>query len=464
MTNLYTKIPKVDEILLSDVIKPWVSSHGQSYVVEQIREETDRLRALIREGITNEHFDNELELFLTKCEKRLEKGLSPCLKKVINGTGVVLHTNLGRAPMNKNAIREMVSLAEGYSNLEYDLSTGQRGSRYALLVDHIKAITKAEDAMVVNNNAAAVLLVLSTFAKGKKVITSRGELIEIGGSFRIPDVCRESGAQLSEVGTTNKTHLDDYKKAMDEDTAMILKVHTSNYKVVGFTSAVNASELASLAHVAGCLIYEDLGSGVLTDLREYGLDYEPTVQESVQNGIDLISFSGDKLLGGPQAGIIVGRKCYIDAMKKNPLTRALRVDKLTIGALERTLICYRKGKEAIRDIPVLQMLQMPLDQLINRAQRLRQQLIDQGIDEDLVQVEKVDSEVGGGSLPTTKLPSAALVILEAYQKPNELEKWLRQGEIPIIGRIANGCFLLDLRTIFDDDFDFIVHQIMNKAR
>lgn len=335
----------------------------------------------------------------------------------------------------------------------YDLENGSRGSRYSHLVDIIKKITSAEDCIVVNNNAAAVMLVLSTMAKGKNVITSRSELVEIGGSFRIPDVCMESGAYLKEVGTTNKTHLSDYENAIDQDTAALFKVHQSNFKIFGFTESVSSVEMKSLKEKYKIPIIEDLGSGVLIDLSKYGLTYEPTVQDCISNGVDIVTFSGDKLLGGVQAGIIVGKKQYIEKMKKNQLTRALRVDKFTISALEVVFSYYIDEKNAIEKIPTLNMLTISNSDLYKKAKRLIESF-DKNTEFDFDIID-INSEVGGGSLPTQELPSKAVRVFSKSFTENELEIALRTRKIPIISRIYKGNIIFDVRTIFEDEFSII---------
>src|SRR5699024_611737 len=333
--NLFALIPKVDELLENEKIIKLLDKMPRKIVIGSIRDETDNLRKSIKSGKASEdNIDEMIKDLPENIEKKsLEKDKFK-LKRVVNATGTIIHTNLGRSPMNMEVMENINKIASNYSNLEYNLEEGSRGSRYSHVEDIIKEITGAEDALIVNNNAAAVVLILSTMAEDKEVIVSRGELIEIGGSFRIPDVMEQSKARLVEVGTTNKTHLWDYENAITEETGALLKVHTSNYRILGFTSGVEADEMSELKDKYNIPIIEDLGSGVLIDLSKYGLEYEPTVQDSINKGIDVVSFSGDKLLGGPQAGIIVGKKEYVDKMKSNPFTRAFRVDKFTLAALE----------------------------------------------------------------------------------------------------------------------------------
>jgi len=368
------------------------------------------------------------------------------LAPVINATGVVLHTNLGRALLSPLARERLVSAATAYSNLEMDIARKERGSRYSHLEGLLARLTGAPASLVVNNCASAVLLSLETLARGKEVIVSRGELIEIGGEFRIPDIMRRSGAVLREVGTTNRTHLKDYAGAIGPDTGLILKVHTSNYRVVGFTAAVSSGELAELGHARGIPVMEDLGSGSLIDLTRYGFPHEPTVPEVVRSGVDLVSFSGDKLLGGPQAGIVVGRADLVERLARNPLNRAVRIDKFTVAALEATLYAYEAG-DALTAIPTLAMLTEPLESIRRRARGLLRRLgpeIVRALGATLVESH---SEVGGGALPTVELPTAALALGTADRPAQRLDESLRAATPPVLGRIADDRLLLDCRTV-----------------
>lgn len=451
--NLYTKIPKVDQLLDNDKIKELLEKNSKNLVMECIHEELNHVRNMISKKENEDLILKYIENLSSNIEKKLNYKKEFKLKKVINATGVVIHTNLGRSALNEEIFNNVKNVSIGYSNLEYDLEKGTRGSRYSHLTDSIKKITAAEDCIVVNNNAAAVMLILSTMAKGKNVITSRSELVEIGGSFRIPDVCRESGAELKEVGTTNKTHLSDYENAIDENTAALFKVHQSNFKIFGFTESVSSVEMKSLKEKYNIPIIEDLGSGVLIDLSKYGLTHEPTVQECIQNGVDVVSFSGDKLLGGVQAGIIVGKKEYIEKMKKNQLTRALRVDKFTISALEVVFSYYIDENIAIKKIPTLKMLTISSSDLYEKAKKLINSF-DKN-DEFSFDIIDIDSEVGGGSLPTQNLPSKAVRVFSKSFSENDLEVFLRKRKIPIISRIFKGHLIFDVRTIFEDEFSLI---------
>ena len=460
--NLFSLIPKVDELLEDKNVKELLGEMPRILVVDSIREEIDILRQEIKNNRLNESEIKDKIFSLPKLIKaRANRKNSYKLKKVVNGTGVVIHTNIGRSVIGPEVMENIVEIATNYSNLEYDLEKGERGLRYSHLEDIITEITGGESAMVVNNNAAAVMLVLSTMAKNQEVIVSRGELIEIGGSFRIPDVMEQSGANLISVGTTNKTHIWDYENAITEETSALLKVHTSNYRILGFTSQVSGEELSKLSKKYNIPLIEDLGSGVLIDLSKYGLEYEPTVQDSIKNGVDVVTFSGDKLLGGPQAGIIVGKKKYIDAMKKNPLTRAFRIDKFTISALEATFRLYLDEKEAIEKIPTLRMLTMEKTKLENKA-KILYNLIIENIECKDMKVEIVDdySEVGGGSLPLEKLDTKCIKIGFEKISVAEFEKHLRNYKIPIITRVYKDNVYIDLRTVDEDEFDIIVAGII----
>ena len=451
--NLYKMIPKVDQILDNKVIKDLLDKNSKNLVMESIHEELDNIRNNISNGYDKNIISNKIENLIDNIKDNLMNKKTFSLRNVVNASGVVIHTNLGRSVLNSEIFENIKKVSIGYSNLEYNLEKGERGSRYFHLSEIIKKITGAEDCMVVNNNAAAVMLILSTIAKGKNVITSRSELVEIGGSFRIPDVCRESGAELKEIGTTNKTHLRDYENAIDENTAALFKVHQSNFKILGFTEAVSSFELKSLKEKYNIPIIEDLGSGVLIDLSKYGLSHEPTVQECIKNGVDIVSFSGDKLLGGVQAGIIVGKKEYIEKMKKNQLTRALRVDKFTLSALEAVFSYYIDEELAISKIPTLNMLTIKIEKLYDKAQKLIEYLGENN--EFSYAIIDIDSEVGAGSLPTQKLPSKAIKVISKSFTENELEEKLRSNRIPIITRIYKGNLIFDVRTIFENEFCII---------
>jgi len=459
--NLYSLLPKVDELLANDKINQLIDEVPRRLIVDSIREAINTLREDISSGkLSREILEDEIDNLPEKICGKAMKNNQFNLRRVVNATGVVVHTNLGRSLISNDIIDNIRDVSTNYSNLEFDLLNGTRGSRYSHLESIICDITGSEAAMVVNNNAAAVMLVLSTLAKGKEVIVSRGELIEIGGSFRIPDVMEQSGARLVEVGTTNKTHLRDYENKISEDTAAFLKVHTSNYRILGFTSDVDASELRDLRDKYNIPVIEDLGSGVLIDLSKYKLGYEPTVQESLNNGVDIVTFSGDKLLGGPQAGIIVGKKKYIDNMKLNPLTRAFRVDKFTIIALESIFRYYLDEDRIIGKIPTLNMLTMDLEEIHNKAKDLLEMLNESDIRSYMdINIEDSFSEVGGGSLPLEKLPTKCIVFKAKDIKTGDFEEKLREYTIPIITRVYKDNIYIDLRTIRREEFPIIVEGI-----
>lgn len=391
--------------------------------------------------------------------EKARKALAPSLVPVVNGTGVVVHTNLGRSILAEKALAHALSVSCGYSNLEYELADGGRGSRFVHVEGLLKELTGAEAAFVVNNNAAAVLLCIDTLARGKKVIVSRGELVEIGGSFRIPEVMAKGGADLCEVGTTNRTHPADYERAIDADTGLLLKAHTSNFAVVGFTASVSLADLCRMGREHGIPVMEDLGSGSLLDLSAYGLSREPTVGDSVAAGADLVTFSGDKMLGGPQAGIIVGKKDVVARCKKNPLARALRIDKLTLAALESTLSLYRDPETAVALIPTLRLIAARPEELSRRARRLAGSLNRLTPGRILAKVVKTGSRVGGGALPLETLPSYGVEISVSGLSPNALERLMRAAATPVIGRIEDDSFLLDVRTIDDREISLVTGAI-----
>ena len=425
-------------------------------VVNSIRNILESLRKSILAGdhnIREESLSDACIIDLVMAA--INQAMTPNLKTLVNATGIVVHTNLGRSLLPDEVIENISSIAGRYSNLEYELNAGKRGSRHNNIEDILCEISGAQAGMVVNNNAGAVLLCLETIAGSREVIVSRGELVEIGGSFRVPDVMAKSGSILREVGTTNRTHKKDYENAIDENTALLLKVHRSNYSVIGFTAEVSLAELVELSTKHGLPVMEDLGSGTFIDFSKYGLAKEPTVQESVATGADVITFSGDKLLGGPQAGIIIGKKTVLDQIKKNPLARALRIDKLTLAALETTLRLYRDAEKAVSAIPTLRMLTMGIDKIEKKASLLRDSL--KKIRDSRLQVDLValSSKAGGGALPLLELPSKCLAIQIRDLSANTLEKNMRGNKPPIIGRIENDAFIIDPRTLQDADFPII---------
>lgn len=455
---LYRSIPKVDVLLENQAIQEMIERYSRDSVMEAIRAEMDNLRAFIGGCDEEDKAQEQIALLVSRIGDAVEKMHTPNMKKVINGTGTILHTNLGRAPISREHMRKAFDIVTGYSNLEYNLEEGRRGERYSHFEKLLCKITGAEAAMAVNNNASSVLLILSSLAKGGEVIVSRGELIEIGGKFRIPDVMTQSGATLVEVGTTNKTHVSDYEENITEETKALLKVHTSNYKIVGFTESVGIDELMPIAKEHGIPVIEDLGSGVLIDLSKYGLTYEPTVQESVAKGADVVCFSGDKLFGGPQAGIIVGKKKYIDMMKKNQLTRALRIDKFTAAALELVLQEYLSEEQAVQHIPVLRMITEPLDEVARRARSLARTIRSTDVPAK-VDVVSCESQIGGGSLPMERIPSMAVAIRPKHESVAALEDQMRHLTVPMIPRTVNDTIMLDVRTIETEDFKLIAAEL-----
>ncbi|PIE35540.1 L-seryl-tRNA(Sec) selenium transferase [candidate division KSB3 bacterium] len=451
--QLLRQIPKVDDVLHIPEIHSFLENVPRPVVVESIRQALASLRQNILEG--NVHtfsFEHLLESIRAQVVKRQERHL----KRVINGTGIIVHTNLGRSNLSQKAIEAVTEAAGAYSNLEYDLQAGERGSRYSHIEGVLCDLLGCEAALVVNNNAAAVLLVLSTLAKGKEAIISRGELVEIGGSFRVPDVMQQGGCILRDVGATNRTHLRDYERAITEQTGLLLRVHTSNYRIVGFTHSVSLEDLKVLSLQAGIPLVEDMGSGLLIKLTQPGLADEPTVQESLAAGVDVVTFSGDKLLGGPQAGIIVGKKQYIEQIKQHPLNRALRIDKMTLAALEVTLSHYRYQEDALQHIPTLQMIEVKRENLQKKAESLLEQFRKASLPASLVEAS---SQVGGGALPIQQLPTYCVCLELLNVSPNQIASRLRRGTPPIIGRIVKDRYLLDVRTLDDSEFPTVVEQI-----
>ncbi len=454
MQDQLRRLPKVQTLLEGDAAAGLIARHGREDVANAIRAKLDITRAkIMAAGGASINPVSEQSLF-DEIATDLNAAKAPTLKRAINATGVIIHTNLGRARLAPEAIEAMQSVAAHYSSLELALDNGKRGSRHAHVEDLICQLTGAEAAMVVNNCAAAILTCLSALASGQQVIASRGELVEIGGSFRMPDVIAQSGAALKEVGTTNKTHLRDYAEAIGDETALLLKSHTSNYAIVGFTSAPDRQELAQLAHETGTLVLEDLGSGVLIDLSKYGLREDPVVRDVLAAGVDLVTFSGDKLLGGPQAGIIAGRRALIDRIKKHPMARAVRIDKLSLAALRATLELYRAPHDPIARIPVLQMLAEPIEHIRDRANQLCTAIQK----ETSLRAAQIAStaRAGAGSLPQQDLPSAAIALSREDTSVDALSEQFRQAETPVIGRITQDQFLLDMRAVAAEEVAMIV--------
>ena len=446
---LLRALPKVDDCI--GLIKSDAQCVAPLRIIKSVIQfsiETERGKILRGETSASRSLTEWLDVF----KKNILKKLSPNFKRVINGTGVVIHTNLGRSVLSCATTERLVQAGGYYSNLEFDLDSGKRGSRYSLVEDLLCELTGAEAAIVVNNNAAAVLIALDTLAKDKEIIVSRGQLVEIGGSFRIPDVMAKSGARLVEVGATNRTHLFDYERAITAETTMLLRVHTSNFRIIGFTSEVSPEEMVALARTKNLITMEDLGSGSLIDFSQFGFPKEPTVFEIIQAGVDVVTFSGDKLLGGPQAGIIIGKKDVIARIKKNPLNRALRIDKFTLASLESVLREYFDIEKALLNVPTLRMLTIPPGDLKKRAQRIAR-LLKKRISPDIckVRISPTVSRVGGGALPEFNIDSWAIDLEPDSMKLSVFEQRLRSLTIPIIGRIESERFLLDVRTLQDHE-------------
>jgi L-seryl-tRNA(Ser) seleniumtransferase len=445
-------IPSVDRLIATDPLAEALTRYPRWAVLQELRSVVDEIRDGVIPLVTDPALrDRWLASLAEEASRRAARASAYSLRRVINATGVILHTNLGRARLAQAAIDHVAEIAACYSNLELDLGTGERGHRYDHVRELICALTGAEDAIVVNNNAAAVLLCLSALASGKEVVVSRGELVEIGGSFRIPEIMKLSGCRLVEVGTTNRTHLDDYERAITRETALLLKVHTSNFRVVGFTSSVPVDELAPLARQRGVPVMNDLGAGCLVGLRELGVLDEPTVQQAVKAGADVVAFSGDKLLGGPQIGVIAGKKPIIKQLESHQLLRALRIDKLTLAAFEATLRIYRDAKDPIADLPSLRMLRIDAGAIKQRAEAFAARLAP-GLPEGArVEVIPGSSQVGAGSAPGVDLPTFLVAIAPRDVEVAAIEARLRATATPVMVRVHDGALLIDLRTVEIDE-------------
>ena len=442
---LLRALPSVEQLLRRPSLEPLLSGVPRARAVAALRLAVDRARGrLVASG--GPGFED------ADVQYALDTLATPGLRPVHNATGVVLHTNLGRAPLAASAVARVAEVARGYSNLEYDLDEGERGSRYAPLVGLLRSLTGAEDAVVVNNCAGAVLLVLAALASGRECVVSRGELVEIGGGFRVPEVMRQSGAKLVEVGTTNRTRLSDYSAALGPESALLVKVHRSNFALVGFTEEVEVAELSALGRARGVPVFQDLGAGALVPLKGEGLSRELTVAQAVAAGADVVAFSGDKLLGGPQAGVVVGRSVLLARIKAHPLMRALRVDKLTVAALEATLALYRDGRAD--EVPVHRLLAQPPEDLRARAVRLQGLLAGRGV---RARVASVEGQVGGGAMPLARLPSSACIL--TLGTPEEFLERLRGGMSPVIGRIADGEALLDVRCLEEEELQAVADAV-----
>ncbi len=450
------QIPSVDRLLGMEAVEKLIDTFGRQAVLQALRDVLEFVRADVREGGEVP----SVVVLAERASRHLRSELAPTLRPVINATGVIIHTNLGRAPLSRAARQAMDRVSQGYSTLEYDLEEGRRGHRTVHAERLLRRVTGAESALVVNNNAGAVLLVLTGLAQGGGVVISRGQLVEIGGGFRVPDVMAQSGARLVEVGTTNRTHLYDYENALQaaDDIALILRAHHSNFRIVGFTSEPSVRELAALAAKYGLPMVDDLGSGALLETTQFGLAHEPMVQESVAAGAAAVCFSGDKLLGGPQAGIIVGTADCVDPLKSHPLTRALRPDKLCLVGLQETLLHYIRD-EAVAKLPVWRMIAASPDAVAERAAVWRQKLQQEEIACEVVDAQ---STVGGGSLPGETLPTKVVAL--ATEHPDDLARALRNGEPPVLGRIESGRLLLDPRTVQEEEEDLLLKAVMAAVR
>ncbi len=453
--TLLRNIPKMDELLAHAHLQ--TAKATGTAITRAARETLENLRSEILDGICSKI--PTLDTLAKQTLANLQREQEPNLCHVINATGVPLHTNLGRAPLAKSAVEAVCQVASNYTNLEYQLASGQRGSRYSHVQKLLCELTGAEDAMVVNNNASAVLLLLSALTKGKEVVVSRGELVEIGGAFRVPDIMALSGATLKEVGTTNRTRLADYTNAIDEEhTGALLKVHTSNFKILGFTEDTPLEELVQLGKEKSLPVYYDLGGGSLLPLEPLGIEGEPSVPACVKTGVDVLCFSGDKLLGGPQAGILVGKKEPIAALRRHQLTRALRIDKMTLAALEATLRLYRDETLAQQVVPVQRMLHESRAALAPKAEQLRLEI---NCSAEIARVCETESPVGGGSVPTQLLPSCAVEICPQTKTVTELEAALRQCKPPVVARIAKDKLLLDVRTVSPEEIPILGKNVRN---
>jgi L-seryl-tRNA(Ser) seleniumtransferase len=458
---LLRALPKTDELLKRADLVALTATLPPAVVTDAVRDAVDAIRGRVLAGEPITFDDDSIA---GDAIERAADRMRPSLRPVINATGIIVHTNLGRSRLSEEALRAVVEVGGNYSTLEYDVASGERGSRHAHVERLICDLTGAEAAMAVNNNAAAVLLVIAGLSARKEAIVSRGQQVEIGGSFRIPDVMRQSGAKMVEIGATNKTHLADYENAITPKTGLLLKVHSSNFRVVGFTEEVALTDLVALGARHGIPVYEDQGSGVLLDLTPYGLPDEPTVRSSIEAGVDVVSVSGDKLLGGPQAGIIAGRKAAIDRLKKHPLARALRLDKMTLAALEATLRLYLDPERARREIPTLRMLTESLESVEARARILVDRIVDAAGDAFWVAAMPDVSRAGGGALPLADIPTTIVTLSPRTMSANDLESALRLGNPTIVARIREGRVILDPRTLTIHETELVVARLAEIAK
>jgi len=462
---LLRSLPAVDKLLKEQTLQKLLEEFPRKLVIKETQELLEQYRHYLLSFAGDEQdfsFNFSSAALAEEITSKVREKNNMSLRRVINATGTIIHTNLGRAPLAKKAEEALLSVSSGYSNLELSLEKGERGSRQSHVENLLCDLTGAEGAVVVNNNAAAVFLVLQALAFGKEIIISRGELVEIGGSFRMPDVMSSSGVYMKEVGTTNKCYISDYEEAITDQTSVLLKVHTSNYRIVGFTKEVNRSELVELGQKAGIPVVEDLGSGSLINLEKYGLSPEPTVQECLQQGVSLVTFSGDKLLGGPQAGIIAGKKELVNKIKRNQIARALRVDKFTVAALEATLRLYWDEEQAINEIPVLSMLTHSESQLKNKAHKLYNQLVKEVASAKELTLIKDSSTVGGGAFPLEELSTYVIKFNPSQFSSTSLAKRLRQMTPPVLGRIHQDALYFDVRTLLEGE-EFVLAEKLQEA-
>ncbi len=465
LKKVFSQLPQVDKLLQHSEMLELSRQYPRELIVDQIRIQLDKIRTQISQ-VSEEQLSTDTlnhDQVVKQIRREIESALKPKVRRVINATGIVLHTGLGRAPLSRQAQQALIEVSEGFSSVEIELDSGKRGDRHKLVEDLLIKLTGAEAAAVVNNNAAATLLTLNTMAFEKGAIVSRGELVTIGGSYRIPDVMKKSGARMIEVGTTNQTGLWEYEEAITEATGLLLKVHTSNYKIIGFVAEASLEDLVALGRKHNVPVVHDLGSGMLFDLSRFGLPKEPVVSESIRIGADVVTFSGDKLLGGPQAGIIVGKKKYIDQIKKNQLARALRCGKLTFAALEATLRLFLDKEKLFGHHPVLKFMLRNEAELHQQAIDLQSKLSSIIGDRGEVAVEKGLSEVGGGSLATESLPTWLVLFMLNQCTPEGLARKLRLSEPPIVSRILNNKIAFDMRTIREDEVAFIIHAVSKIA-
>lgn len=455
--ELLKEIPSIQELLLE--FRDWETRLDKKYLKSVIQSVVNRVReAILREELPDAKAVGKA--VRNGITEKLNELTQLRMRRVINATGIILHTNLGRAPLAENARQHLMEIIENYNNLEIELDSGKRGNRISIVEERLCLITGAEEALIVNNNASAILLALNSLCQGREVPVSRGELVEIGGSFRMPEVMKASGAVMVEVGTTNKTHLKDYRDAINAHTAAILKVHTSNYRVLGFTKSVPIRELVELAHSHGLPVIYDMGSGVIEDLQKWGYPHEPVAREYVEAGVDVITFSGDKILGGPQAGVIIGKGEYIRKIKQNHLLRALRCDKLTYSLMDATLQLYLKPEELPRTLPVARMLNLSQEELKRRGEKLAREIAHPNLQ---VEVQETYSQMGSGALPLEKIPSVGIRIVPRHISLARFARRLRLGEPAVVGYIENEAFWLNLRTVREDELDMITRAVRNAA-